>query len=89
MAYFDGKRAAVTGAGSGIGRALARALNDAGCALWLCDVDGEALAATVDGLPRPEVPCAIATVDVADRAADTLWGQYVIGLLMVGQQYCI
>ncbi|MHA7814942.1 MAG: SDR family NAD(P)-dependent oxidoreductase [Pseudohaliea sp.] len=73
MSYFDGKRAAVTGAGSGIGRALAQALNAQGCALWLCDIDGDALAETAAALPRSELPCATTQVDVGDREGVSAW----------------
>jgi NAD(P)-dependent dehydrogenase (short-subunit alcohol dehydrogenase family) len=38
---FNGKTAIVTGAASGIGRATAKALADAGAAVTLCDVQDE------------------------------------------------
>lgn len=71
--YSSNKRAVITGAGSGIGRALARQLNREGCALFLGDIDAAGLAETVDGLPRPEVPVWQQAVDVADRTAVSRW----------------
>ena len=41
MADFGGKTAVVTGAASGIGRATAKALADAGATVWLLDVNDE------------------------------------------------
>ncbi len=38
MAYSSGKCAVITGAGSGIGRALALQLNREGCELYLSDI---------------------------------------------------
>jgi NAD(P)-dependent dehydrogenase (short-subunit alcohol dehydrogenase family) len=39
---FDGKQAIVTGAGSGIGAALCRALLSAGATVVCTDIDGDA-----------------------------------------------
>ena len=69
MTYFSGKRAVVTGAGSGIGRALALHLNNEGCELWLSDVNEEALAETRALLQRPDMACHTERLDVADRSA--------------------
>ena len=60
---FDGKTAIVTGAGHGIGRAIARALADAGASVRICDLDAAELAETAAGRMAAKV------VDVADRAA--------------------
>ncbi len=47
MKHFSGKVAAITGAGSGIGRALAVELATRGCHVALSDVDDAGLAETV------------------------------------------
>jgi NADP-dependent 3-hydroxy acid dehydrogenase YdfG len=58
--------AVVTGAGSGIGRALAQVLDARGHQLVLCDVNASALEETKTLLSRP---ASSHLVDVADRAA--------------------
>ena len=73
MTYSTGKSAVITGAGSGIGRALAQQLNREGCALFLSDVDGHGLAETVASLDRRDVPVAQQEVDVSDKAAMDRW----------------
>ena len=47
MSSFEGKVAVITGAGSGIGRALALNLAAKGAKLALSDIDSEGLAETV------------------------------------------
>lgn len=79
MDYCTGKTAVITGAGSGIGRALAAALNGQGCALYLGDIDEAALAATVATLPCPRVPVEQRRVDVAEKAAVDRWAADIAG----------
>ena len=50
---FTGKQAIVTGAGSGIGAALCRALVAAGADVVCTDVDGAAAARTAESLEVP------------------------------------
>jgi short-subunit dehydrogenase len=61
--------AVVTGAASGIGRALAAALAAKGCHLALVDVDAAGLAATATAAGTPGRRVSTHLVDVADRAA--------------------
>jgi NAD(P)-dependent dehydrogenase (short-subunit alcohol dehydrogenase family) len=65
---FTGKQAIVTGAGSGIGAALCRALVAAGADVVCTDVDGAAAAATVDSLNGRGTAWS-AVLDVTDAAA--------------------
>jgi NAD(P)-dependent dehydrogenase (short-subunit alcohol dehydrogenase family) len=72
MTQFAGAVAAVTGAGSGMGRALSLALARRGCHLALCDVDEHGLdqtAAELQALRGRELRVTRHVVDVADQAA--------------------
>ncbi len=78
MKTFDDKVAAITGAGSGIGRALARNLASEGCHLALSDVDEVGLAETVSLCEGTGVKVTSKRVDVSDRAAVFVWADEVV-----------
>ncbi|MBV9353198.1 MAG: SDR family oxidoreductase [Mycobacterium sp.] len=65
---FAGNQAIVTGAGSGIGAALCRALVADGADVLCTDIDGEAAARTSDSLTGPGAARS-ARLDVTDAAA--------------------
>jgi short-subunit dehydrogenase len=77
MQGFAGRVAAVTGAASGIGRALARELAGRGCALALADVDAKGLSAVAEECCARGVAVTSRVVDVADRAAVFAWADAV------------
>lgn len=66
---LNGRVALVTGAGSGIGRAVARALAGRGCHLALADINAASLAETADLVARPGLRLSRHTFDVADKDA--------------------
>jgi short-subunit dehydrogenase len=78
METFTGRVAAITGAGSGIGRALARDLARRGAHLALSDVDEAGLAETVALCEGHGVKVTSDRVDVADRAAVFAWADQVV-----------
>lgn len=73
MKDFRGQVAAVTGAGSGIGRALALELARAGAHLAISDIAPEGLAETGRLVQALGAPCRSTRLDVADRAAVLAW----------------
>jgi short-subunit dehydrogenase len=77
MSYFGGKHAVITGAGSGIGRALALQLNAQGCSLWLSDINEDNLEQTRALLSRQSLPIDTQVVDVADRDSVHAWAQRI------------
>jgi short-subunit dehydrogenase len=77
MKSFENKVAAVTGAGSGIGRALACALARQGCHLALSDVNAEGLAETATLVRKLGVQVTETKVNVADRDAMHAWAEQV------------
>lgn len=77
METFTGRVAAITGAGSGIGRALARELARRGAHLALSDLDEAGLAETVSMCEGSAVKVTSQRVDVADRAAVFAWADKV------------
>jgi short-subunit dehydrogenase len=79
MEHFDGRVAAITGAASGIGRALAVELADRGAHLALTDVDEAGLAETVARCEGRNVKVTSRLVDVADRDAVFAWADAVAG----------
>jgi NAD(P)-dependent dehydrogenase (short-subunit alcohol dehydrogenase family) len=66
---LQGRVAVVTGAGGGIGRAIALALARRGCALALADLDPAGLAETAVAAEALGVRASRHAIDVADRAA--------------------
>ena len=79
MKAFSGKVAAITGAGSGIGRALAGQLAAQGCALALADIEAQGLEHTrADIAARHDVAVTTANLDVSDRAAVEAWAAQVV-----------
>jgi short-subunit dehydrogenase len=75
---FEGRVAAITGAGSGIGRALAQELARRGAHLALSDVDDIALAETVTLCEGTAVKVTSQHLDVADRDAVHAWADAVV-----------
>ncbi|MFK8029044.1 MAG: SDR family NAD(P)-dependent oxidoreductase [Gammaproteobacteria bacterium] len=69
MNRYKSRIAAITGAGSGIGAELARALARAGCHLALSDIREDALDAVVQEARTYGVNCSAHVVDVANRQA--------------------
>lgn len=69
MSFLSGGVAVVTGAGSGIGRALAQQLTAAGSGLALADIDEAGLRQTAQSLVKQGGPITLHVVDVAKEEA--------------------
>jgi NAD(P)-dependent dehydrogenase (short-subunit alcohol dehydrogenase family) len=78
MKSVDGRVAAITGAGSGIGRALANELARRGAHLALSDIDEVGLAETVVQCEGSGVKVTSQRLDVADRDAMYAWADKVV-----------
>ncbi|AMU11814.1 SDR family NAD(P)-dependent oxidoreductase [Burkholderia cenocepacia] len=77
MKGFSGKVAAITGAGSGMGRSLAVELARRGCAVALADVSETGLAGTAALCAQHGVHVSKRRLDVADRDAVFAWADFV------------
>ena len=69
MLELRGRTAVVTGAASGIGRAIATSLARRGCHLALADIDDEGLASTVAAIASPGLRISRHHLDVSDADA--------------------
>jgi butyryl-CoA dehydrogenase len=78
MEDLKGRVAAVTGAGSGIGRALAHDLVGRGAHVALSDIDEAGLAETVQACEGRGVKVTSQKLDVADRVAMFAWADAVV-----------
>jgi NAD(P)-dependent dehydrogenase (short-subunit alcohol dehydrogenase family) len=78
VADLEGRNAVVTGAGSGLGAALARAFADAGANVALLDIDAGAAAANADAIAGDTgVTATSAHVDVGDVASVVTAAEHV------------
>lgn len=77
MKDLNNKVAALTGAGSGIGRALALQLAQQGCHLALADIDQAGLEETLELLAPYGVRLSNTLLDVSDRDAVFRWAEQV------------
>ena len=75
--YFAGKKAAISGAGDGIGRALALRLNAAGCDVWLCDLNEAKLSETAGLLDHDRAKVITRIVDCGNRDELFAWADAV------------
>lgn len=79
MKDFKNKVAAITGAGSGMGRSLAVLLAARGCHVALSDINEKGLAETVKLLEGSGVKVTSQTLDVANKDAVFAWADTVAG----------
>jgi NADP-dependent 3-hydroxy acid dehydrogenase YdfG len=77
MEGFAGKVAAVTGAGSGIGQALALELGRSGASLAISDIDAEGLAKTEEQLKAIGAPVRSDRLDVTEREAFQIYADHI------------
>lgn len=89
---YGGLTAVVTGGGTGMGRELVRQLTEQGCNVATCDVNGEALAETVDLCTKAGNSGKILThiADVSDEAqvlsfrdAVASWTPHILSLIHI------
>lgn len=78
MGFFQGDVAVVTGAGSGIGRALAQQLAARGSAVALADIDEAGLRETAASLSLKRAGVTTHVVDVADETAVQAFAEDVV-----------
>ncbi|WP_227679881.1 SDR family NAD(P)-dependent oxidoreductase [Psychrobacter frigidicola] len=76
--YYHNHVAAITGAGSGIGRELACHLASLGCHLALSDIDAEQLAKTQEMLIGYDSKVMTTVLDVSDKEAVDAWADSVM-----------
>jgi len=78
MKNFNNKVAAITGAGSGIGRALSLNLAQQGCHLAISDIDEKGMAETVKLLENYAIKVTTQKLNVADQNAVYAWADQVV-----------
>ncbi len=78
MSVFNQKVAAITGAGSGIGRELALQLAQKSCHLSLSDVDEQGLVQTIELINNSKIKITSQKVDVAQQAQVQAWAEHTI-----------
>lgn len=78
MKNLTKKVAAVTGAGSGMGRELAIALAKEGCDVAISDINADNLQATADLLKPYNVKVTTTKLDVSDQKAVLAWADEVV-----------
>lgn len=78
MKTLSGRVGAITGGGSGIGRALAVEMSRRGGTVALCDVDEAGLSGTASLVEAQGGAVTTAVVDVADRQAVEEWSDKVV-----------
>lgn len=76
MERLEGRVAVVTGAGSGIGRALARRFVDEGMSVVAADVQADALDETVAGTGAVPVRCDVSAADAVEALAVTTYERF-------------
>ncbi len=76
--YYRNHVAAITGAGSGMGRELAIHLAKMGCHVALSDINPEQLAATKQLLANYDVNVTMTVLDVSDNKAVEAWADNVM-----------